>query len=172
MHYIIDAYNLAYALSKYGKEFDLSERNNSLTTEKNLINIIKKWLGDKNKQVTLVFDSQDPMGDKITKGNLTIVYAPRDNYYQSADDKIIEIARQAAYNQNEPELIVVTDDREIKDKVSEIANESKKNINLENTGEFAQKLRKNKRAEIEAKKFFGKNDIKKLNKELLNIWKE
>lgn len=100
MPYLIDANNLAGKLDLLNKdEFD-----------QGLINIIKKYNKKYNKQITLVFEGNDPMGDKVTLDNLIIIYSPRDDYYKSADVKIIELIE----NETKPEqLVVISDDREI-----------------------------------------------------------
>jgi len=105
MSYLIDANNLAYALfqgrrdGKLEKDFD-----------QKLIKILKKFIEQTGKKITLVFEGIDSMGDKRSEGNLTIIQAPRDNYYQSADDKIIELIN----NETKPgQLVVISDDREI-----------------------------------------------------------
>ena len=63
------------------------------------------------------------MGDKAVEGNLTIIYSPRDDYYKSADDKIIELIN----NENKPEqMVVISDDREIIDVAQEAGCQIKK----------------------------------------------
>lgn len=101
MPYLIDANNLA------GKLNLLKEEN----FDQKLIKIIKEYISIyEKKKITLVFEGLDPMGDKRTEGNLTIIYSPRDDYYKSADDKIIEMINNA----DKPEqIVVITDDREI-----------------------------------------------------------
>lgn len=114
MPYLIDANNLAHALFRAGQagKLELLEEENF---DQRLIEIIKKWISrysrdNKKKRVTLVFEGTDTMGDKIIEENLTIIRAPRDDYYKSADDKIIELIE----NEDKPEqLVVISDDREI-----------------------------------------------------------
>ena len=107
MRYIIDANNLAGQLGIL-KEDEFAQK---------LIVLIKQWLGEKKRQVFLVFDSADPMGDKQVFGNLTVIYTPKDNYYKSADDKIIELADRNESNS----LCVVTDDRGLIKEVKKIS---------------------------------------------------
>lgn len=170
MRYIIDAYNLAYALADNNVFARLPATKED--TDKRLINIIREWLGDKNNEVTLVFDGRDCLGDKIKQGNLTIVYAPRDNYYQSADNKILEIAETISSEPFRPELIIVTDDGGIKTKIEKIAGDKGKNIKLESTAEFTRRLRKNEKNEKLEKEEFDRNNIKEINEELLKVWKK
>ncbi|MCK4554435.1 NYN domain-containing protein [Candidatus Parcubacteria bacterium] len=100
MPYLIDANNLAGKLDLLN-EADFDQK---------LIKIIKKYIKRYNKKITLVFEGRDPMGDKLIDGNLTIIRAPRDDYYKNADVKIIELIRTTG----KPEqLVVITDDREI-----------------------------------------------------------
>ncbi len=100
MPYLIDANNLAGKLDLLD-EADFDQK---------LIKIIKEYISAYNKKITLVFEGRDPMGDKVVDGNLTIIYSPRDDYYKSADDKIIELINNEAMPE---QLVVITDDREI-----------------------------------------------------------
>ena len=84
MIYVIDANNLA------GKLNILDDEN----FDKKLISNIKKYFFNKNNSVYLVFDSNDPMGDKYKEDNIAVIYTPRDNYYKGADDKIIELTQK------------------------------------------------------------------------------
>ncbi|RLC38288.1 hypothetical protein DRH27_02655, partial [Candidatus Falkowbacteria bacterium] len=63
MLYIIDANNLAGKLKMLGEE----------NFDKKLRDLIKEYFKKKKSLVILVFDSSDPMGDKITDGNITLV---------------------------------------------------------------------------------------------------
>jgi hypothetical protein len=65
----------------------------------------------KTIKVCLVFDGHDSLGDKSGHGLLTIVYSPKDKYYQSADDKIVEILSRVSRREND--LILITSDREL-----------------------------------------------------------
>jgi len=100
MPYLVDANNLAGKLNLLNKK-DFDQK---------LITVIKRFIDRTNKKIILVFEGIDPMGDKLARGNLTIIFSPRDDYYKSADDKIIEIIN----NETKPEqLVVISDDREI-----------------------------------------------------------
>ncbi len=163
MIYIIDANNLA------GKLGILKESN----FDKKLIELIKKWDEKKNKRITLVFDGIDPMGDKIKEGNITIIYTPRDNYYQSADDKIIELVINFTKNKR-GEVTVISDDREIREAMEKLNKESGQKIHIELATLFAKKMiffMEEKGLEDEADdKNLSKEKIKSINKELLKIW--
>ena len=166
MIYIIDANNLAGKLGLiYEKNFD-----------KELIKIIRKYFKNKNHEINLVFDSLDPMGDKYREENITIIYTPKDNYYKSADDKIIELSKI----NKEKDLVVITDDIGIIEQVKKINLEFVTKIKLEKTTSFAEKINsfytqglsenKNNSTSNNRKSGLDKEDIEELNKELLQIW--
>ncbi len=156
MIHIIDANNLAGKLDLLDKkDFD-----------KILVDIIKQYKPDKNHEFVLVFDSNDPMGGKIKDGRITVVYTPRDNYYKDADDKILEIAESLKEN----DMIVITDDIEIKEKVKKINLDKNLNIKQKNSTEFALELSKEDLIDNDSK--LSKDDEEEINKELLDIWKK
>ena len=109
MPYIIDGNNLA------GK-FDILFEDSFC---ERLIRILKKFNKRRKRNIILVFDSLEPMGDKekIDK-YLTVIYAPRDNFYKSADDKIVELVERNI--KNKENVILVTDDLEIINIIKEI----------------------------------------------------
>lgn len=161
MEYIIDANNLAGKLNLLEK----------INFDKKLINIIKKWSNKKNKKAMLVFDSSDPMGDKYSDGKITIIYTPKDNYYKSADDKIIELAEQKR-EKNKNGLIIITDDIEIKNKIEKLNTDyQNKKIKIKSSKTFASELENiiNKEKE-ENKGSLNNNEINAINKELLKKW--
>ena len=100
MRYVIDGNNLA------GKMDLLKEKE----WQKELIYTLREYFAHSKKEIILVFDSNDPWGDKYPLSPLTVIHAPRDQYYRSADDKILELIEQA---EKERELVVITDDLEI-----------------------------------------------------------
>ncbi len=164
MLYLIDANNLAGELRILNeKDFD-----------KLLIAIIKKWPASQKNKIFLVFDSADPMGDKYTTKNLTIVYTPKDNYYRSADDKIIEIAENetAGQEKKREELTVVSSDREIMQKINKINEGNNSKIKLLRSEAFAQKLYKKKpQAKPEnGNRGLDNKTINNINQELLDLW--
>jgi len=102
MPYLIDANNLAGKLKIL----------NNPGFDQELIALTKNYFTVKNKKAILIFDSNDPLGDRYSEDNLTIIYTPRDVVYQNADDKIIELMK----NEKRPEdWIVITDDMRIID---------------------------------------------------------
>lgn len=154
MYYIIDGNNLA------GKIGLLEEKD----FDKKLIEIIKNFF-DKQK-VVLVFDSADPLGDKYTDGSLTIVYTPRDNYYHSADDKILEII-----NDKKDECILITDDIDITNKAKIFSSDNRVKVVVKKASEFAEKIKLKLESAVQDDDELGDDSIEKINRELLNIWK-
>jgi hypothetical protein len=162
MIFIIDANNLAGQLGLLSKkDFD-----------RELISIIKIYLENKKISVFLVFDGRDDMGDKFKEGLLTIIYTPKDSYYKSADDKIIELVL-SLQSKIKDEIRVITDDREIINEVEKIA-ENNNQIRILKASDFAAKLKiaDEHSEDDEAKdKNLSNEEIKKINDELLKIWK-
>jgi len=107
MPYLIDANNLAGKLNLLG----------SSDWDQELISIIKSYFLERNQKVILVFDSSDPLGDRYSDGNVTIIYTPKDAIYDNADDKIIELMQ----NEKRPEdWVVVSDDLQITDEAAKL----------------------------------------------------
>ncbi len=158
MRYIIDGNNLA------GKFEILDEPNFDLE----IIETIKKYSNEKNKNITLVFDSLDPMGDKYEEEKLTIIYTPRDNYYEGADDKIIEELELYLKTCKE-EFCVITNDLELIDRVDKVAEKYDANIDIFKTTDFILELN-------DKDEDFGDEDQlppeseDTINKELLGVW--
>jgi hypothetical protein len=163
MLHIIDANNLAGKLGLLGHD-DFDTR---------LVSLVKRY--SRSKKFVLVFDSADPMGDKRVENNLTIVYTPKDDYYKNADDKIIEIAL-AAKNEK---IRVITDDIEIKEKISRINLDQNSDMELEQASCFAKKLERfskdfsgqNRSGKNNNKEELSDDEVDNINNELLNIWK-
>jgi predicted RNA-binding protein with PIN domain len=163
MIFIIDANNLAGQLGLLAhKDFD-----------RELISVMKIYLENKKIKVFLVFDGRDNMGDKYEEGYLTIIYTPKDSYYKSADDKIIEIVLNLK-SDDKDEIKVITDDREIIQEVEKIAGNNSK-IKILKATDFAIKLNGLRKEIIdedeEDDKNLSDNEVEKINRELLDIWK-
>lgn len=163
MKHIIDANNLAGKL-KLLDEADF---------DKQLIELIKEYNRGKTREIFLVFDSLDPMGDKHQEDNVTIIYTPRDDYYSSADDKIVELVRNF---KKEKQVAVITDDIEIKEKIKKINLDNDSDIILEQATDFAKKLEKFFEKQLDKdlindEEGMSKEDKDEVNKELLDIWK-
>ncbi len=168
MLHIIDANNLAGKLN-------LLEEDNF---DKKLFAIIKEFFFGKKNEIFLVYDSADLMGDKFTDGFINVVYTPRDSFYNSADDKILELAEDYARTKKD-ELAVVTDDLEIIDKIEKMKNTTGlKKIKVIKATDFAQlidyKLSKQKpeeKSNEDDSRGLSNKSIENINDELLRIWK-
>jgi len=114
------------------------------------------------------------MGDKIQEGNITIIYAPRDKYCQSADDKIIELTYNFIKDKRE-KIAVISNDRGIKKTMEKLNEETGCEIRMEPAILFAKKMifsMEEKRPEDEADdKNLSEKEVKSINEELLKIWK-
>jgi predicted RNA-binding protein with PIN domain len=163
MIYLIDANNLAGKMGLLGeKDFD-----------EKLIGILKSVYGGKGTRIILVFDGADLMGDKYQDGNIEVIYTPKDSYYKSADDKIRELVISLK-SKVKDEIRVITDDREIIDEVEKLVGLNSK-IKILRASDFAEKLKMmEEQVEIEDEeddKNLSDEDVKKINNELLRIWK-
>jgi len=156
MNYIIDANNLAGKLDLLGEE----------NFDKKLIEMMRNYFLNKKIKVYLVFDSADLMGDKFQEENIFVVYTPRDKYYKSADDKIVELVKKYLEDSKE-EITVVTDDIELKDKVKKISEKTNK-VFLQQATAFAEKLKLDIYKEDDG---LSEDEKDEINDELLNIWK-
>lgn len=174
MIFIIDANNLA------GKMDMLEEKD----FDKSLIDIIKEYALPENAYV-LVFDGADSFGDKYTEENITIVYAPRDEYCRSADDKIVELLEMLGPKSHlgcprldlaQKKIAVVTDDNLLKKRIKEIIVKTNYSVKTLSAAEFADDIerRMNKAAknggEIDNKDDLSEDDIEEINTELTDIW--
>jgi predicted RNA-binding protein with PIN domain len=132
MIYIIDANNLAGKLNLLSHEdFD-----------KELIAIIKEYFAGKKMRIILVFDSNDPMGDRLREDNIEVIYTPRDNYYKSADDKVLEIAFTEIKNGvGNNQITAVTDDIELREAIQEEADKKDYSINLIKSSDIALRIK-------------------------------
>jgi predicted RNA-binding protein with PIN domain len=163
MIYIIDANNLAGKLNLL-KEVDF---------DKQLIKIIEDYNHGKGKKIFLVFDGLDRYGDKYSSGNITIIRAPKDNFYKSADDKIIELA-QNLIETIKDDLVVVTDDLGIKDLVVKNNLDNERKIKIIKATVFAEKLNfiQSKEQEDENDKKLTDREIEEINKEFSKVWQK
>ena len=99
--YIIDGFNVVHKLSDLRK---------STSPQKDLIHYIKvkKLTGSKNNRVIVVFDGTPDFG--FSEKEFGVLYSMQ----RSADEVIIE---KVVDMRNRSNVVVVTDDREIRDKV-------------------------------------------------------
>ena len=155
MKYVIDANNLAGKLDLLQEEsFD------SVLIEK-----VMNLFSNNSCHVVLVFDSVDPMGDKYKKGNIEIIYTPRDNYYLSADDKILELIQN---EDTKEEIVAVTDDRELADKIEE----KNEQVTIKKATDFSKKMENQEETEEDLDKDqLTDEEVKDINRELLDKFK-
>lgn len=158
MKYLIDANNLA------GKLGLLNEEN----FDKILIDKLNFFVSEKKCDVYLVFDSLDPLGDKLEKNNLKIIYTPRDSYYKNADDKIMELLDNFL---EDDEVILITGDFGLIDKaIKESIKKSKRNkLKIEDANDFIWRL--DKKVILEREDDLSEDDKSDINKEMLNKFK-
>lgn len=99
--YIIDGYNLLHKIPAL---------KNSTTPCKDLIHNIKKGklTGSKNNKVIVIFDGS--IRDELKESDFEVVFS-----YDKSADEIIK--RRVEKIKNKSEVIVVSDDREIRDAV-------------------------------------------------------
>ena len=150
MPYLIDANNLAGKLKIL----------NNPGFDQELISLAKTYLTPRGKKAILVFDSNDPLGDRYTEDNITVIYTPRDAVYENADDKIIELME----NEKKPEdWVVVSDDMRIIDEAQRY------DIEVMLAGDFAKKLMPEEEFDDDDEEFSGES-AEALNSELLDEW--
>lgn len=166
MLYIIDGNNLAGKLGLLGHEdFD-----------KMLLVCLKDFFGSKQNRIILIFDSNDLMGDRFNDGLIEVVYTPRDEFYKNADDKVLETVRLFLADEGfSDEIIIVTDDLDLTQKVNEsIVYHTKRNrVKTERSTDFAKRIElfeAANSAKNDSDKKELENDSKDLNAELLKIW--
>jgi predicted RNA-binding protein with PIN domain len=169
--YIIDGNNLAGKLKMLGEvDFD-----------KKLINMIRNFNRDRGARMILVFDGADVFGDKtVLSENLSVIYSPKDGYYSSADDKIVELIQTSWSRQiagSDKEIVVVTDDSELKSRIKTAASETRYHIRLERATDWAEriikKLYRSNADDLTQGNKGGLRDeeIDKINEELMGLWK-
>lgn len=174
--FIIDANNLV------GKMGLLDEKD----FDQRLIDVIKEYARPENAYI-LVFDGVDSFGDKYTEGNITIVYAPRDEYCRSADDKIVEILENMGSRSKlgyprldlrQKNIIVITDDNLLKKRIEEIIVKTNSSIKTFSAAAFADDIeriiykKEATRDEIDNKDELSEDDIEEINRDLLRIWRK
>lgn len=152
---IIDANNLA------GKLDLLQEEN----FDEKLIQLLGQY---KKSKYILVFDGRDSLGDKYTRENITVIYTPKDSFYKSADDKIVELAKKYLHSGEGTKII--TDDLEIISKVQKIINDQGGKIVFEKATLFAEKLNNYLENKGEEKEL-ADDETDKINQDLLKAWK-
>ncbi len=142
--------------------------------DKKLIEMLRLYNQGRNSPVLLVFDGQEQMGDKVVIDPLlTVRYSPRDDYYESADDLIVEIVEKNL-NRKKEEITVITDDVGLKKRIEKTQEQFGGNVILERATRFAEKLIAVK---IEADtvedggRGLSKEEQNAINDNLLRLWK-
>ncbi len=160
MYYLIDGNNLAGAMGILeDRDFD-----------ENLIDLILEFLEDNKKKVILVFDGNDLMGESFEEDRLKVLYSPKDDHYQSADDKIVEIAREIDPDEG---LILITNDNELREEVQIINREQnrKNDILFTSATEFKMELGEEvSEPNLENEDDFSEEEIVEVNEELMAEW--
>lgn len=144
--------------------------------DKTLAASLKDFFGEKQHGVILVFDSNDVLGDRLSNGNIEIIYTPRDRFYKNADDKILEIVGSFLANDDfKEEIFIITDDLDLQEKIrAAIAYHAKRRrVTIEGATEFASRMEL--AAAYEANKNLSdksaaEEESGELNAELLKIW--
>ena len=163
MKYIIDANNLAGSLGLLSqKNFDLE-----------LIQRIRDFFSKKNIEVSLVFDSSDPLGDRRREDGVEVIYTPRDSYYRGADDKILELIKARP---SKKEIVLVTNDLELTKKAKEIPEKDLgAGFEVMKADRFGRKMNSKKKdhqkEDIELTTW-SKEKTKEINQELLEQFKQ
>jgi predicted RNA-binding protein with PIN domain len=100
LHYLIDGYNLLYALSEVPSGTWREKREKLLA-----------WLRAKRPQgknrATIVFDSRTGWGERTTEGELDVLFTAG----ETADERIGQLVRDA---KNPRALVVVSNDRGVR----------------------------------------------------------
>lgn len=162
MVYVIDANNVAGKLKMLGED----------NFDKRLIEMIRQYNSNRNSPVLLVFDGQEQMGDKIVIDPLlTVRYSPRDGYYNSADDLIVEMVEKNL-NRDQQEITVITDDIELKKRIKKTQEQFGGHIYFEQATRFAEKLEKADQGseEDDGKRGLSESEQKSINEDLLKYW--
>jgi len=98
-HYLIDGYNLLYALPHLPAG-SWQEKRQALLT------FLKERRPQGNNAVTVVFDSREGLGDQFQEEALRVIFTAG----ETADDRLIEMVRKAP---NPRTLVVVSNDKGI-----------------------------------------------------------
>jgi predicted RNA-binding protein with PIN domain len=159
MIHVIDGNNLA------GKLKILSQKN----FDKSLVIRLKDYYQRKKINVYLVFDGRDSLGDRSEQGYLTIIFSPQDRYYESADDKIVEIVGNLSASTKD-DITLITSDRELISRAQNKAKRQGKKLILTSSDKFAEKLIQEPIAAKNSKDELDSSAVEKINQELLDLW--
>lgn len=163
MIYLIDANNLA-GMMKILREPNFDQQ---------LIDALNAWTVGKKHKIHLVFDGVEVMGERYRAGAIDVIRAPRDSYYKTADDKIIELASELAQTAHE-EIVVVTDDLDLTAQVGQNKRDDARmrQVRFEKAAAFARRLADFlDTADEDDEKELDDQTTKSINDELLQLWK-
>src|SRR5690349_21512057 len=100
VHYLIDGYNLLFALPEIPKGTWPEKRAE-------LLDFLERRRPHGNNALTVVFDSREGLGDKLRQNNLMVIFTAG----ETADDYISAYVRRASHPRM---LIVVSNDQGIR----------------------------------------------------------
>lgn len=99
IHYLIDGYNLLYALKEIPKGTLMEKRAKVLS-------LLRERVPQGKNSLTVVFDSREGEGNRVKEQGVQVIYTAG----ETADDRIIHMVRTAA---NPRIMIVVSNDKGI-----------------------------------------------------------
>lgn len=100
LHYLIDGYNLLYALPEI-------PRGPWPTKREILIELLLSSKPQGNNQLTIIFDSREGLGDRLRRGAIEVIFTAS----ETADDWISRRVRESPNTRN---LVVVSNDKGIR----------------------------------------------------------
>ncbi|MCK5061327.1 NYN domain-containing protein [Candidatus Parcubacteria bacterium] len=163
MIYIIDGNNVAGKLKMLSKD----------NFDKKLIELIRVYNQNRNSPILLVFDGCEQMGDKAAIDPLfTVRYSPKDGYYESADDLIVEIVEKNL-NRKKEEITIITDDIALKKRIEKARERFGGNIIFQQATRFAEKLialKVEADTKEDGERGLNKDEQAEINKDLLKLW--
>jgi hypothetical protein len=159
MPYLVDANNLAGKMNLLG-ENDFDQK---------LFLAVSRYANLKNKKIILVFDGYGNVADS---GATKVIYAKGDYGFESADEKIIDMIR---YAKSPEDYIVVSNDHEIINEINKFNEEKRSKIQIVSASLFAGRMRAVQDSTVKDepidKDDLSDDEVDKINKELLKIWK-
>jgi len=159
MYFLIDGNNLAGELNLLDeKDFD------EIVTD-----LIRDFIDESKKKAILVFDGNSQMGESFSENGLQIYYSANDSRYQSADDKIVDLAQELDPDEG---ITLVTSDNEIRIEIEALNREQdrRNDIQLLRCNEFKHSLIKDEDIEEEEDDSLSEKEIENINNELMEEW--
>ncbi len=165
MPYLIDGNNLSYALARLSKNDNfIPEKNCNFASD--LVNVLEEFNQKKKRKIFLVLDSPDGFMDQYEYNLIKVIYVPRNEIYNSADDKIIEILSNSK-SKRDYSFTLVSDDQELCQRATSILKNDR--LFIKSAFGFAKQLL----PYLPQKKDSLNDDQWKddLTKELLDLWR-